>query len=282
MLVVAIMSFLACLTVGFVSIVQDAANDWSNDLVREVTIQIRPTEGINMLREIDRTIALVQEFPGVGQARAFSDKETEDLLSPWLGAGLQLEELPVPRIILVEISAPEQLDINELKQQVESDIRGASLDDHRLWTRQLSAMANAIVIGGFAVLVLVLISMILSVVFATRAAMAGNKEVVEVLHFVGAENSFVARQFQKHFLWLGLKGGGIGGGVAVLLFLLAEFMGGATKAGQAFSSQLQALVGSVSVGVTGYVGVAAVVLLVAALTAFTSRLAVHSHLSNME
>jgi cell division transport system permease protein len=61
-LVVAIMSFLACLTVGAVSVVWDAADAWQNDLVREITIQIRPTEGVDMLREIDKAVALAQEF----------------------------------------------------------------------------------------------------------------------------------------------------------------------------------------------------------------------------
>ncbi|WP_310621905.1 cell division protein FtsX [Flexibacterium corallicola] len=280
-LVVAIMSFLACLTVGFVSLVRDAANDWNNDLVREITVQIRPTDGVNMLQEIDRTIALVQEFPGVGQARAYSDKETQQLLQPWLGTGLALEELPVPRLILVEIADPSSLNIIDMKKTVERDIRGASLDDHRTWTRQLSAMANTVVFGGFAILILVLSSMILSVIFATRAAMAGNRDVVEVLHFVGAENSFIAGQFQKHFLFLGLKGGGAGGAIAILCFLLLHLLSSGTVASQA-TSQMQALVGSISIGSMGYMGIIFVVLLVAFLTALTSRLAVHSHLANME
>ncbi len=169
MLVVAIMSFLACLTVGFVTIVNDAANDWTNDLVREVTVQIRPADGVNMLQEIDRTLALVREFPGVGDARALSDEETKGLLQPWLGEGLELEELPVPRLVLVEITDPEMLNLPEMKAQIERDIRAASVDDHRVWNRQLSAMANTAVLVGFGILVLVLFSMVLSVIFATQA-----------------------------------------------------------------------------------------------------------------
>ena len=62
---------------------------------------------------------------------------------------------------------------------------------------------------------------ILSVTFATRGAMATNKTVIEVLHFVGAKNGFIARNFQHHFLLLGLQGGAIGGGAAIVLFALA-------------------------------------------------------------
>lgn len=281
MLVVAIMSFLACLTVGFVSIVNDAANDWTNDLVREVTVQIRPADGVNMLQEIDRTLALVREFPGVGDARALSDDETKGLLQPWLGAGLDLAELPVPRLVLVEITEPELLDLAEMKAQIEQDIRAASVDDHRVWNRQLSAMANTAVMVGFGILLLVLFSMVLSVIFATQAAMSGNKDVVEVLHFVGAEVSFIASEFQRHFLWLGLKGGIIGGTLATLSFLMIGFFQGSdvTSIG---GNQVQALFGSVEIGSLGYVGVLCVVGLVAVLTALTSRLAVHRHLSNMD
>lgn len=281
MLVVAIMSFLACLTVGFVTVVNDAATDWSNELVREITIQIRPVDGIDMLQQIDRTVALAQEFQGVGHVRALSDQETQELLQPWLGGDLNLDDLPVPRLILVKIAQPELLDLTEMKATIEDDIRGASLDDHRLWTQQLSSMANGAVVIGFGILILVLASMILSVVFATRAAMSGNKEVVEVLHFVGAEDSFIASQFQRHFLVLGLKGGLVGGAIGCLSFMLIEFLGNTPNEFGA-AGQAQALLGTISVSWLGYVGAGLVVVLVAVLTALTSRIAVHSHLAGMD
>ncbi len=65
---------------------------------------------------------------------------------------------------------------------------------------------------------LVVIVTVLSVTFATRGAMATNRPIVEVLHYVGATDGFVASQFQRHFLLLGFKGGAIGGGIALLLF----------------------------------------------------------------
>ncbi|WP_209008492.1 cell division protein FtsX [Roseibium polysiphoniae] len=275
------MSFLACLTVGGVSVVWDAADDWQNDLVREVTIQIRPAEGIDMLREIDKAVALTQEFPGVETVRALSDDETRALLQPWLGDGLELESLPVPRLIQITVDDPEALDLSQLRAALEQEVIGASLDDHSIWTSRLSAMAGAVVLGGFAIMALVLGSMVLSVVFATQSAMAGNKDVVSVLHFVGAEDSFIAREFQRHFLVLGLKGGISGGAIASLAFLMLDLF---TRrgSGQAGSDQLSALFGTVSVSLPGYLGVIAVVFLVAVLTALTSGLAVKAHLKRVD
>ncbi|MBG6157657.1 cell division transport system permease protein [Labrenzia sp. EL_159] len=280
-LVVAIMSFLACLTVGAVSIVWDAADAWQNDLVREITIQIRPTEGVDMLREIDKAVALAQEFPGIGAVRALSDSETKALLEPWLGEGLELEGLPVPRLIQITVSDPELLNLSQLRNSVSGQVTGASVDDHSIWTSRLSAMAGAVVAGGFAIMVLVMGSMVLSVVFATQSAMAGNKDVVSVLHFVGAEDGFIAREFQRHFLMLGLKGGVAGGVAAIVCFVLVDML---TRqgSGQAGSDQVSALLGSVSVSLPGYFGVFAVVFLVAILTALTSGLAVKAHLAKVD
>lgn len=280
-LVVAIMSFLACLTVGGVSIVWDAADAWQNDLVREITIQIRPTEGVDMLREIDKAVALAQEFPGIASVRALSDAETKSLLEPWLGEGLQLDGLPVPRLIQITVSDPSLLNLTQLRSVISQSVTGASVDDHSVWTSRLSAMAGAVVAGGFAIMILVLGSMVLSVVFATQAAMAGNKDVVSVLHFVGAEDSFIAREFQRHFLMLGLKGGVSGGVAAIVSFLVMDMLT-RQSAGQAGSDQLSALFGGISVSLPGYLGVFGVVFLVAVLTALTSGLAVKAHLAKVD
>jgi len=94
--------------------------------------------------------------------------------------------------------------------------------------------------------------------------------VIEVLHFVGAKNRFIAENFQRHFLLLGLEGGAVGGGAAVALFavgaLLSRWFGGTAGA-----EQTAALFGSFSIGIGGYVAIVVQVLLIAGVTAFTSR-----------
>ena len=70
-------------------------------------------------------------------------------------------------------------------------------------------MANTVVGVGLAS-ILVLVAAGLAVTFATRGAMAGNHEVVEVLHFVGADDDYIAREFQRRFFKLGLRGSAVG------------------------------------------------------------------------
>jgi cell division transport system permease protein len=268
--VVAIMTFLASLTTGAVMLVRAAAIDWQADVAREVTIQVRPVAGRDIEADIARAVAIARAFPGIAEVRPYSKEEAGRLLEPWLGTGLQLEDLPMPRIIVVRIASGAAPDLAQLRNALAAQVPGASLDDHRGFVERMRAMAGAAVLGGIAVLVLVIVATTLSVTFATRAAMATNRPVIEVLHFIGARNSFITGHFQRHFLRLGLRGGAIGGGGAIALFALAEMWGRWSRS-DAGGDQIAALFGSLSIGVWGYVAVVAQVVLIAAVTAATSR-----------
>ncbi|WP_083656534.1 cell division protein FtsX [Mongoliimonas terrestris] len=280
-LVIAIMTFLASLTIGAVTMVNDAAEAWQSDIGREVTIEVRPQDGVALAGELSKAAALAAEFPGVGGARALSDEETRRLLEPWLGAGIDLSALPVPRLVVVTVSDPGAFRVTELSAAVEREIRGGSVDDHAAWVDRLRAMAASMVAVGVGVLVLVLIAMVLSVVFATRAAMAGNRQIIEVLHFCGAEHRFIAGEFQRHFLLLGAKGAAIGGVLALAIFaLLGLFVRQST--GLPGADQFDTLLGGFAMGPVGYGAVLLLGIAVAVLTAVTSRMAVHRSLATIE
>ena len=276
-LVVAIMSFLACLSAGAVSLVSDAADAWGAQIAREVTIEIAIIDPVVDDR-ILRAAAIARAAPGIGSVTVMSSEDAGELLAPWLGRQADLSDLPIPRLIRVAIADPAQVDLAALSQKLEAEIPGAILDDHRVWTDRLVAMARTTVALGLGILVLVLMATILSVVFATRAAMAGNRDVVHVLDVIGAGDSFIAGEFQRHFLLLGLRGGAIGGLAAMLLFLLFGLFV-SVGAGTPEADQILALVGAPEVGLSGYLAALGIVLLIAVLTAATSRMTVRRYLA---
>lgn len=279
--VVAIMTFLASLTTGAVILVGGAASEWQADVAREITIQIVPAAGRDLDALVDKATAIARAFSGIGEVRAYSKEESNKLLEPWLGSGLSLETLPVPRLIVVKIEPGAAPDLAQLRRALGEQVPGATLDDHRGWIDRMRAMAGTAVAVGIVILILVLVATVLSVSFATRAAMATNKTVIEVLHFVGAKNGYIAGHFQHHFLMLGLQGGAIGGGSAVLLFALAGAFS-RLFAGTAAAEQTAALFGSFSIGIFGYLAVLGQILLIAVVTAFTSRYTVNRTLEAID
>jgi cell division transport system permease protein len=279
--VVAIMTFLASLTTGAVMLVNQAASEWQSDVAREVTIQVVPAPGRDVDSTVDKAAALARAFKGISDVRVYSKEESSKLLEPWLGSGLSLDDLPVPRLIVVKIAAGAPPDTAQLRRALAEQVPGASLDDHRGWVERMRAMAGTAVAIGVGVLMLMFAATILSVTFATRGAMATNKTVIEVLHFVGAKNGFIANNFQRHFLLLGLQGGIIGGGGAILLFALASWISG-WFSGTAGGDQTLAMFGSFSIGFAGYVGVLVQIVLTATVTALTSRHTVNRTLESID
>ena len=278
---VGIMSFLSCLSVAGVSIVADRAEGWQRQIADEVAIQIKPSDSddADMEAIVARAVDLAMQVPGVTAATAIAEAESAALLEPWLGSDFDVEELPIPRLVAVRVS--EDADLSALARQLRAEIPTASLDDHGQWLQRLSAMAQIMTLLGLFVLGLVFAATALCVVFATRGAMASNRIVIEVLHFVGAEDSYVAREFQRHFLLLGLRGAGIGGAVAAVIFLAATVFGrleGSTPE----EAQLRSLFGGVTVGLNGYVGSAITVLALAVIIALTARLTVRRTLKELD
>ena len=279
--VVAIMTFLAVITTGAVTIVVKSANDWQSDVGREITIQVRSIANRNIETDVRTAVGIAGSTAGIADVRAYTKEESQALVEPWLGSGLALGDLPIPRMIVVKLQPGAAPDLRALRSALTAQVPSAILDDHRGWIDRMRTMADAAVIGGLAILALVVAATVLSVTFATRGTMAANRPIVEVLHYVGAKDSFVAGQFQRHFLLLGLKGGAIGGGAAILLFVVLG-IANAWIAGTPGGDEAAALFGVSSMGFGSYLAIFGQIVLMAAVTALTSRRTVNHTLENIE
>jgi cell division transport system permease protein len=279
--VVAIMTFLASMTTGAVLLISAAASEWQSDVSSEITIQVRPLAGRNLDKDVAAIVDAMRTQPGIVDTRPFSKEESASLLEPWLGSGLSLDDLPVPRVIVARVSPGATLDLAALRGRIQQLAPSASVDDHRAWIERMRSMTGATVAAGVGILALVIVATIISVSFATRGAMAANRPIVEVLHFVGAGDRFIADRFFRHFLLLGLEGGVIGGGAAMLLFGFSESIAG-WFSGTPVGDQFAALLGTFSLRPSGYLVVAAQAVLIAAITAWASRRTLFATLDDIE
>ena len=279
--VVAIMTFLASITTGTVLLVSASAAEWQSEVASEITVQVRPQAGRDLDRDAAAVVEAMRTQPGILQVRPFSKEESAKLLEPWLGTGLSIEELPVPRVIVARVQPGTSVDLSALRARVTQVAPSASVDDHRAWIERMRSMTGATVFLGVGILALVIIATIISVSFATRGAMAANRPIVEVLHFVGAGDSYIANRFLRHFLRLGLEGGLIGGGAAMLGFGFSESIAG-WFSGTPVGDQFAALLGTFSLRPSGYLALAAQALLIAAITAWASRRTLFATLDDID
>jgi cell division transport system permease protein len=272
--VIAIMTFLACLTAGAVYMINQSANAWVNDISSEVTVELDPVNTPDIEKKITLVSLFLAKQKGITRVKPLSADDSAKLLEPWLGNTVALSALPIPRLIAVEIDRSNPPDIPLIKKALSQNFEGVTLDDHRRWQAEIRTFTRSAALGGIAVLGLVAAATIAIIVSATRGAMASNRDIIEVLHFVGANERFIGGEFERHFLGLGVRAGLMGAIAAVIAFLLLPVMTHMLGGGIMTAAETRRLIGSGELDLPGYFLCVLVVIVVAFLCMITSRVGV--------
>jgi cell division transport system permease protein len=220
---IGVMSFLAALALAALLAIFAAADAWTSELKSGITIQIKGPDAVSIKAAADATLAVLQSTDGIEDARALTPEETARLLEPWLGKGNVGAYLNVPALIEARAAPELQRDLSGLKARVSAAAPTAVFDDHSAWRDRLSAAAWSGQALAVAVFVLILGGAAAVSAFAARAGLAANREVISILHLVGATDAFIANEVQRRFLILALRGSIAGVLLAALALGLAGF-----------------------------------------------------------
>ncbi|MDP6833245.1 MAG: cell division protein [Alphaproteobacteria bacterium] len=289
--VVAVMVFFAALAGAAALALHQATGTWRNDLANTITVEISPLDspsggdgrnddsaGARAARESERlaaVTAVLRATAGIIGVRPLETAEIASLLQPWLGdsgpAGL-IGDLPLPRLIDVQLSATERVDLSALAKRLAGIGPGIRIDDHQIWLGKLVRLSQSLQWMMAACLAMICFATCAVVIFGTRAAFAAHLEVVELLHVMGARDGYIARLFQWRAMTMGLKGGLIGLAVtAAALFALSRL-----------AADLEGpLFGDLALSPFALLVLATLPFLAAALTALTARRTVLRELSRL-
>ena len=232
---VAVMVYLAALALVSAMAMGKIVTRWDHGLSGQITVQLPVSEEDLTETEIgarrDRVIDLLLQSPGVLSADHIGAVETAALLEPWLGKSSGLSELPLPDLIAVEIDQTDPPSTSSLAARITEIVPGATIDDHQRWLGNLLNLARSIEIVAALVVFLVGLSAVIMVVFVTRMGLAVHYQIVELLHLIGAQDAYIAREFQAHSLKLGFFGGLVGVSLAaVTIFGISQLLGRADTA----------------------------------------------------
>jgi len=231
------MVYLAALALAGMMALHGAVERWDSALAGTFTVQLPASAG----NELEAALALLRATPGVERAEPLDAAANAALLERWLGRGLVSDELRLPHLIDLRIDPARLIDPAALAKSLAAAAPSAQLDDHRGWLDRLFDVALAIELVAAAVVVLVAGAAVMSIIFATRTGLAIHHGTVEVLHLIGARDSFIAAQFQWPALRLGLRGGLIGLVPALLTLLALRQAAGGAPPGTALSGAISVL-----------------------------------------
>ncbi|MBP8246971.1 MAG: ABC transporter permease [Phenylobacterium sp.] len=224
--VVATLCFLACLTALTVLASDRAARGWSDQLTGQATVIVRAKGAETPDSAAARAAEALSGLPGVGEVRALEKEKAEALIAPWLGDIADLDDLPVPRLVAVDLDPKAPATPQSLDKALKAQGLDAVVDDHSIWLKDIQRAAGFARWVGLAVFTLIAAAAGSVVAFATRAGLTARHEVVEVLHLAGAEDDFIARLFQMRFARMAALAGLFGAGGAAIMGAILRLMGG--------------------------------------------------------
>lgn len=271
-LIIGIMVFLACLGAATGLAIYNATSAWSSDLAQTMTVQIVHPGETERARQAREVIRVLSDTPGVEQAREMSRREISALLEPWLGVGNVTEDLPVPAMIAVTVRPGAHIDTVALNARLKEAAPDASLDDHQQWIGQLVSLSAMVQGAVFVSILLIMLTTVAIVIFATKSALAAHRETVEIVHLIGARDGLISGEFRKLFMWHGLKGGVLG--LALAAVTLGLFLYLANRLGGGLLPQLSLTGGQ-------WLFLAALPFLTAVLTMLTADMTVRKSLLRM-
>lgn len=208
--VLAIMAFLASLSLVFALSSQRLKTNWQAELGKSATLQIMIDNPDMRTLKIDLAMTILNtEFPNA-KIKTIQTDEANALLKPWLGNVKLPQDLPIPTLITIDFEDPNTLNAEDLKSKLSAEGIISEVDDHSRWSDQINQTGRGLLASATALLVLIFLACAAVSAFATQAALSAQRDVIRVLIQVGTSDNFITKLFIRQAGERGLISGFIG------------------------------------------------------------------------
>jgi len=222
--------FLFSVTLAGVLSINSMLATWNESILGSLTVQVLPINDTNqeqakaeILAQQEKAVELLQSKPEVEKVTPLNNEQLQKLIQPWLGDGVEISDLPVPRLIDVRLKPGAEVDFIRWAEELAETAPQASLDNHKLWLNKLIKFADGLKVLALAVLALVILITSGAIFYCTQTSLGLHKHIIEILHLMGAKDTYVAQQYAKRTAWLGFLGGIYGLMLAIpTIFVIAN------------------------------------------------------------
>lgn len=271
--IIVVSTFLFAITLAGALGINTMFENSKKQVVSNFTVQMLPLpEYEESRKDLINVVSFLERYPDVTEVTVLSDNELNALLEPWLGNNVDIELLPIPKLIDVKISSKAQFDYKELMVKLSEISPQASINDHNLWLSRLLRFINSLKMLAVTVLIMVALACIAAIVYAVRTGLNIHREIINILHIMGATDEYIAMNYVKQISLLSLGAGIIGIILAVPAIMLVGDMAREIEAG---------IFNAVTFGAENWLAVLLLPLIFTIFTALTSYITVVRTLRTM-
>ncbi len=209
--------YLFIIVLAIVMSINTMVKSWEKDILGSITIQVSPIEDENKKIDADKTqeqlnkvLQFVENSEGVKSVHVIDDETVERLMTPWLGNKVDVNTLPIPQLLDVQLKENAEINYDEMTRGLHKVTSNASIDNHRLWLNRLLKFAGSLKTLALSVLFMVIGICAFSIYYSTRTSLGINLNSIEILHIIGAQDDYIAKQYAKSYAKIGFFSGVIG------------------------------------------------------------------------
>jgi cell division transport system permease protein len=222
--IIGFMVYLAMIAATVALLVEHVAQRWQRDLSGQLTVELPAVAGEDEAarkQRVDEAVEEIIDTNGIIGTRLLDQAEVKRLLSPWLGAQADQLGVTLPDLVAVSLQPGVRPNLSELAERLQAASPGAAIDDHADFNAGAMNFLKTIEVLAVSLLALVLVATAGVVAFVARAGLSIHRRIVEIVHLVGAHDSYIARQFQAQAFRYGFMGAFIGTLLAAATLLSA-------------------------------------------------------------
>lgn len=232
-LLVGLMTLLAMLALATSFALSAMTERWSSGLENKASIEIPAKDNHGSIIDKEKIQILtdkVEEFlrthPAVETVEVMKKEQIGHLVAPWLGEDLTLDSVPLPGILSVNFKEDVIFDIPSLENSLKSIAPQIRLDTHESWLEDVLRFTSALNFAAILITIVIGMTTIVAVAGAVRSRMAVYHDELELLHLMGAGDSYISRQLQRYTLILAFQGALVGTLTGGIMLLIIGWMSG--------------------------------------------------------
>lgn len=271
--IVAVSVFLFAITLSGVLGINTMFENSRKQVVTNFTVQVLPLPNYeDSKKDLLNIVSFLERYPNIEQVSVLTDTEIRALLEPWLGNNVDVELLPIPKLLDVKISPNKNFDYKELTIRLSEVSAQASINDHNLWLSRLLKFINSLKMLALTILILVALASITAIIYAAQTSLNVHKEIIKILHIMGATDKYIAINYVKQITQSSIIAGIIGTFIAIPAILVVGNMAKAIEAG---------IFNSVTFGIEDWLIIFMLPIATAVLVATTAYITIVKTLRNM-
>ena len=228
-LLIALMTLLTLLALSAGFVLSEMSTRWASGVQGSMSAEIPAQDEAgktlpwDKVKDVsDKVADVALTHPAIKSAVPATKDEIAALIAPWLGDDIANTDgaVPLPGLVTITLKDEAEINLQAFEERLKTVSETVRLDTHEGWLKDVLTFTGALQFAAYLLTLIITLTTIIAVAGAIRAKMAVHGEEIELLHLMGASDSYIAAQFQRHALWMAFQGAVIGcilGAIALAL-----------------------------------------------------------------